>query len=219
MKTDFTIFVDQLRKALSNGLPGMEAQIQMAPKFREIIQLSRHEKSKAKQGSVLLLLYPVSSSRIYTVFIKRAKDGGSHSGQMALPGGKHDTDDHSFEHTALRETYEEIGIKPELISIIGRLSSLYIPVSNFWVLPVVGYLTDIPVFKINPTEVQKVIVVDINELICPENCLVKKINIHNVLVETPFFDVKGHHIWGATAMIVSEFLTILRNGNLYSSLQ
>lgn len=211
----FNQLIEKLRLELKKPLPGIEAQSKMAPAFR-ITDNYNPNPYDARKGSVLILLYPFKSY-VFLSFIRRAANGGSHSGQMALPGGKYDKEDGTLYNTALRETEEEIGIPPADVTIIGELTQLYIPPSNFAVLPVVGYITYRPDFNINPSEVQRIIEMDLADLCNPKNQLVEDVIINDVLLEAPFYNANGHHIWGATAMIISEFLEVVKATKLYEN--
>jgi 8-oxo-dGTP pyrophosphatase MutT (NUDIX family) len=196
-------YVIKLKKRFEKSLPGKDAQYRMAPSFR--IQ-SKENEVKSNAG-VMLLLYPVEGS-LTTVFMKRPKYTGAHSDQISFPGGKYHSNDDSIIHTALRETKEEFGIPEENIKILGSLTPLYIPVSKFKVYPFVGYIKNTPDFKIDPYEVEYLIETELDYLLLPS---IKKTEyqVHgNIHGQVPFFEVKDHKIWGATAMILNEFIEI-----------
>jgi 8-oxo-dGTP pyrophosphatase MutT (NUDIX family) len=117
----------------------------------------------------------------------------------------------NFEHAALRETWEELGIPPERIRIIGALTPLYIPPSNFCVYPVVG-VADVPLgFTPHPDEVTEVIEVPLRHLLSPDQVRRELWTIHGDKVDVPFYSFGRHKIWGATAMVLAEFLEILES--------
>lgn len=186
-------------------LPGQEAQMRMAPGVR----LPGKKRAVIKKAGVLILLYPIEQS-LYTVFIRRTKYLGIHSGQISLPGGKMEKTDSDIAVTALRETEEEIGINSSDIIIIGYLSQLLIPVSNSLVYPVVGFIPYRPVFKPDLNEVEGVIETPVDEFLQPEVVQNKIENIMSRKVHVPFYNISGNHIWGATAMIISEFTELLQ---------
>ena len=165
--------------------------------------------SNAKESSVLILLYPDADS-VKTVLILRNEYDGVHSGQVSFPGGRYEKHDHSLINTALREANEEIAIKPEDVRVIGKLSKLYIPPSNFNVLPVVGYSVKKPLFVCEEKEVQKVIEINIFDLFDKQFKKIKTINSRGRRIIAPAYEIEGVTIWGATAMIISEFLAICR---------
>jgi len=173
--------------------------------------LMRPGKSKlpVRDSGVLLLLYP-DKEQLFTVFMKRPEYGGPHSGQISFPGGKFEQGDVTLTNTALRESHEEIGIDPGTIVVLGTLTPLSIPVSNFKLLPVVGFLPEKPDFKMDPKEVVYLIEAEISFLTDP--CIVKRevLVLGDYSVEVPYYDIRGDHVWGATAMIMSEFLEVVR---------
>ena len=117
--------------------------------------------------------------------------------------------------TAQRETEEEVGVSRKSISMLGELTPLYIPVSNYMVYPFVGVCNTAPVFTVHPLEVKYLIEVDLNELLSDTNktTTMKHIKIRNQEMEVPCHDINGKIIWGATAMIISEFSEIIRRMN------
>lgn len=201
----FTEFIEKLENQLQKQLPGSLAQIKMSPKFR--VDFNFDNSRKARQSAVMLIFYP-EAKYPKLIFIKRKEDGKAHSGQIAFPGGKYEEADKNLKNTAIRETYEEIGVQVPEIQIIGKLTSLYIPVSNFDVYPFISYLNSKPDFIINNQEVERIIEIKIDELFHKTN-IDKKIFIRNKIeIEAPFFRANGDIIWGATAMILSELKEI-----------
>lgn len=162
-----------------------------------------------KKSGVLLLLYPHKGS-IYLVFIKRAEYKGIHSGQISFPGGISAVGDISLAHTALREAMEETGMPVRAAKIIGELTPMHIPISNTDVYPFVATCQRRPAFVHDPSEVQYLIETRIDDLLDPENSKTMIMLIVGKEVEVPYFDIQNHHIWGATAMILSEFLEVVR---------
>jgi 8-oxo-dGTP pyrophosphatase MutT (NUDIX family) len=157
---------------------------------------------------VLILLYPENRS-IHTVLMQRHNYEGVHGGQISLPGGKKEPSDDNLIQTAVREAFEETGVDPSKISVIGTLTPLFIPVSNIIVTPVVGWNKEKPVFKHQPEEVVFLIDVDLKTLLDPGIVKTKPIEIRGELIEVKYFDYEGNIIWGATAMILQELITIL----------
>jgi 8-oxo-dGTP pyrophosphatase MutT (NUDIX family) len=136
---------------------------------------------------------------------------GVHSGQISFPGGKVETTDKDFKATALRETFEEIGVKPEAIEIIGQLTDFYISPSNFLVKVFAGYTLQKPVFIPDKKEVQSILVVDIDEFYDSNNIAEKEFysTSRKTSVFAPCYLVNGMEIWGATAMMLRELLDVL----------
>lgn len=200
------MFLNNLEKRLVKDLPGLQAQMLMAPKNRPFLIAPENPVLAA----VLVLLFKRSEGW-YTVLIKRNEYDGPHSGQISLPGGRKEQSDRSLQETALRETEEELGIPSSHIRILGNLTPLHIPASNYLVHPFVGYYKEIPSWKPDLSEVNYVIEVGLNHLLDTGNMKLRKISSGKVIWEAPYYDVSGEQVWGATAMIMSEFLQIVRN--------
>jgi len=177
----------------------------MAPSFRP----ETEPKEPYAKAGVLLLLYPIQAD-LSLVLMKRPEYEGVHSAQISFPGGKFESSDPNLTFTALRETEEEVGVSPACVDVLGTLSSLYIPVSEIEVFPSVGYAAQRPDFKIDPKEVDHLIEVSLQTLINPGILKSKKISGDKYQGEIPYYDIHNHHVWGATAMILSEFLTIIQ---------
>jgi 8-oxo-dGTP pyrophosphatase MutT (NUDIX family) len=209
---DFERFVNLFKKRIKSPLPGEKAQLKMASTIRNKELNFKYDTSKAIHSSVLILFFPVGM-RIKTVFILRQTYDGVHSGQVSFPGGRLEKNDQSLIHTALREAGEEVNIKTSQVKIIGTLSELYIPPSNFLVLPVVGYTLKRPSFKPDKTEVAEVIEADISFLFDQNLKKEKVLDVRGYKIKAPYFDVNGHTIWGATAMILSELREVIESIN------
>lgn len=203
----FEQFVHNLKKALVTELPGKDFQYLMAPSGR----LPESSISEIQEAGVLLCMYP-DGNHINTIFIKRPAYQGHHGGQVSLPGGKRDETDDSLVHTALREAEEEVSLHS--VVVIGSLTPLFIPVSGFYVLPVVGYVNKIPTLIPEPGEVEYIIVASLKEIFVDTNRKCKAMTIQNENRNIPYYDVKNEHIWGATAMILSELEEILKRQKL-----
>ncbi|MEO9967878.1 MAG: CoA pyrophosphatase [Reichenbachiella sp.] len=206
-------FTTSLRKALEATSSGKEAQIEMAP-LPDIQQRFDRESAKnARQSAVMILLYK-EEEMINFPLIVRPQYPGVHSGQIALPGGKYEDTDQDLIYTALRETEEEIGVGLDQVEVLGQLSELYVPPSNFNILPVVGMISDRPNFVLQETEVDELIIANLPLLNDKERRKEKEMTFYNgTKVRVPYFDVQGKVVWGATAMILSEFATIINQIN------
>jgi 8-oxo-dGTP pyrophosphatase MutT (NUDIX family) len=199
----FKEYINSLKIALQKPLPGNEAQFKMAPNFRKDFPNS----GIPEKASVLLLLYPVDN-KPYIVFIKRTEYQGAHSNQISFPGGKYEDSDITIQTTAIRETQEELGNQLDGIEIIGCLSTLLIPVSGYEVHPFVGYLNYYPGWNPDPKEVSYLIETPVELINDPETKTVEIWNFEGIEREVPIYKIKNEKIWGATAMILSEFETI-----------
>jgi 8-oxo-dGTP pyrophosphatase MutT (NUDIX family) len=208
-------FAEKLKYELSKGLPGTGVQWEMAPKDR-ISEFPLAPGDNTLNASVLILLYPQNNS-VYTVFIQRQIYDGIHSGQISFPGGKKEPPDESVVQTAMREAKEEIGIDPSGISVIGTLTPLFIPASNIMVTPVIGWMSARPDFHLDFKEVKYLINADLKKLIEPSMVKIKPYEIRGRIIEVKYFDYENNMIWGATAMILQELLTVVKSANLFFS--
>jgi 8-oxo-dGTP pyrophosphatase MutT (NUDIX family) len=195
-----------LEQELQKPLPGIEAQLRMAPEMRRPINSDR----PLRDGGVMILVYP-HKCMWHTVFIKRTEYDGIHSGQVSFPGGIYEDHDITLVNTALRETQEETGLPVSMVTVIGQLTLLHIPVSNVNVHPFVGRVEYHPEFMPDPSEVQYLIEVSLDELLNEEHHKTSRMSVLGRDISVPYFDIQGNRIWGATAMILSEFLEVVKN--------
>jgi len=204
--------IEELKQKFSMPLPGALSHLKMSPIHRvEDFSGLNGMMPLAKKSAVLVLLFP-DQGQLKTVFIKRSEYDGVHSGQISFPGGQYESTDKSFEDTALRETNEEIGVASDKIQLIGQLTDFYIPPSNFLVKVFVGYSSQKPEYIPDKKEVQSVIEVNVEELYDKNNITQKEFysTSRKILVNAPTYIINGVEIWGATAMIVSELLDVLK---------
>lgn len=202
-------FIQDLEKRLYQDLPGPEFQNLMAPvgseKYREVSQ-------DHKIACVLALLFP-KNDEWHISLIERTSlhPDDKHAGQISFPGGKLDENDYSYEDCALRETYEEIGVPPDSIGILGHLTPLFVFVSNFLVHPFVGFTTEYPKFVKQDSEVHSIVEVPLSHFLKPKNKGKSDIVVREmVLKDTPYYDIYGHKLWGATAMMISEMEHVVK---------
>ncbi|ELR71596.1 NUDIX hydrolase [Fulvivirga imtechensis AK7] len=202
-------FVKNLEGRLKRPLPGAEAQKLMMP-VESINSRFDLNQNNARLGGVLILFYP-SDGEIYLPLTQRHDYGGTHGGQVSFPGGKWEEGDLDLEHTALRETSEEIGVNMSDIAVIGRLTDLYIPPSNFRVTPVVGFTEKKPQFNIDPYEVKELVETPLSLLVKKSTVKRKDILVRgSYSLNAPFFDIAGKTVWGATAMMLSELVEVVK---------
>jgi 8-oxo-dGTP pyrophosphatase MutT (NUDIX family) len=191
-------------------LPGRDAQYEMAASHRGQKNFKFTFNGEPKESSVMILMFRKNGDIIFPL-IERAPYDGVHSGQMGLPGGKIEAHDENRIATALRETNEEIGVDVSGIDIMGTLSELYVQASNYHVVPVVGLLSFVPEYKPDPEEVSEVVECSLTELLDPANRMMKDLVIRGkYTIQAPYFNVKGKVVWGATAMILNELVTIIK---------
>ena len=207
----FNDFIRYLEQQFREPLPGFRAQIRMSSLTRIHQLVNFFQPGDAVQSSVLILLYP-REEEIGLVLTLRREYKGVHSGQISLPGGKYEDNDESLIFTALREAKEEIGINPNLVQVIGQLTPLYVPPSNFLVTPVVGFTATRPLFVADPSEVARIIEISIRELTDESVVKSRKIKLSmGMNLKVPCFLINGNVIWGATGMILSEFKEMLKS--------
>ena len=163
----------------------------------------------ARKAAVMALLDEKKSGWEITFIKRQAHPKDMHSGQISFPGGGLEKIDKSYEECALRETYEEIGVPPANIDIIGSLTSLYVFASNNLVYPFVGYLKEPVEFVQDDTEVEKIISVPLNHFFMPETIKTRELTVRgHRLNNVPYYDINGQVLWGATAMMMAEFLSL-----------
>ncbi len=207
IRTDFSAFIETLKKKMRQPLPGFSAQRIMVPPTRKDFQPEKP--GQAKQSAVLVLFYPCNSETCF-ILIERAQYEGVHSGQIALPGGQADPGDMDLKHTALREAQEETGINPQKVEVVGQLTKLFIPPSGFDVYPFVGYTTEKPDFRPDHTETKAILEIKLKEFLTPSCRTVRTIHHRTGKeIEVPCFFLHNKIVWGATAMILSELLTVI----------
>jgi 8-oxo-dGTP pyrophosphatase MutT (NUDIX family) len=204
------IFFNDLKLRLRQPLPGLKAQNEMAASSRGKTTINFNFEDDPRESSVLIVLFEKNGEILFPL-IQRPQYTGVHSGQIGLPGGKVEDHDKDRVDTALRETEEEIGVKASDIQILGRLTELYVQASHYNVMPVVGYLPYIPNYDPDPEEVSRIVEGRIQDLTRDDKRKVKELLIREKYhIIAPYFDIKHEIVWGATAMILSEFSSILK---------
>ncbi|RLT44916.1 MAG: CoA pyrophosphatase [Chloroflexi bacterium] len=201
-------FIAGLRQRLADPLPGLNAHRRMSPVPRAGTEPGYVPPIPPRRGGVLLLFYP-HNNVLHLPLILRPTYDGVHSGQVSFPGGGQEAMDASLTATALREAYEEVGIPPDAVEIVGHLSKLYIEPSNFEVYPTVGWMAQRPAFRIDPNEVARLLEVPFADFQKPANRYEEMWNLRGRQVRVPFFQIEGQTVWGATAMIVSELMAVI----------
>ncbi len=159
----------------------------------------------------MAVFYPGDEKETKFVLILRKTYKGVHSNQVGFPGGRVEVNDRDLEHTALRETEEEVGIPQQEVEVVRGLSRLYIPPSNFWVHPFMGIMKKTPILVPQEDEVEAVLEINLKDFMS-DSCLTKEIlsTSYAKEIEVPAFILSGHVVWGATAMMLSEMKDILK---------
>ncbi len=204
------IFKEKLREELKRELPGKSSHLRLAPKER-ISGIERQvQSSNPKKSSVLLLLFN-EDEELKILLILRSVYDGAHSGQISFPGGQYELKDKNSEYTALRETYEEVGVCVENNQILGQLSSMYIPPSNFLVEAFVAFVPELKDLVLDAKEVQKAFKIPISSLLKDDVIQEKTVSSRNkIAINAPCFYIDGLKIWGATAMILNELIDVIK---------
>ena len=190
----------------------MEAQHKLAPLLRiqELASTDISSKKPNKAG-VMALFYPNKDEVTNLVLILRKTYKGVHSNQVGFPGGRVENFDKNLKHTALRETEEEVGIPKKDVEVIKKLTKLYIPPSNFWVHPYVGVMSKTPNLIPQESEVEKILEIDLEDFMDEKNLISQQLNTSYAKnIQVPAFQLNGHVVWGATAMMLSELKDLLK---------
>lgn len=201
---------DLLRKIKSAALPGENAHGVFSPPYRPVFTYEEVLKNNPKFAAVNIALYLKNNEWHFPLIQRTINEHDRHSGQISLPGGKREETDQDFAETAIRETSEEIGIDQHYIRIIREMSSIYIPHSNFYVYPYISYTSRNPAFVLQQTEAVEVIEFPvISFLNLPDTPEIMALPSAGGK-EVPVINFNGYIIWGATAMILSEFSQLLK---------
>ncbi len=197
-----------LEQKLNLPLPGRTAHLKMAGRL-PLYQKELSPPDNVRVAGVLVHLYQKDNDW-YLTLMERT-DHGPHSGQISFPGGGVEENDKNLTATALREAQEEVGISPQDVTILGHLTPLHIPVSNSIAHPTVGYSKQAPLYSPDPKEVKSVIEAPLSHFFLPENLKARDMTVGNgfLLKQVPYFDINGHVVWGATAMMLSEFFELV----------
>lgn len=206
MTRPFEQTIEMLRRRLSSELPGPQAQIKMAPARAAAAERLKVEGRDCREAGVLALLYPRKDEPHLLLTVRRAHLT-QHAGQISFPGGRRESDEALLE-TALRETQEEVGLDPVQIEVIGALTPLYIPPSDYCVYPFLGFTEAEPDLIPHDLEVERIEHVPLRSFLEKANLREEDWTIRGERLRVPFFHVEGLTIWGATAMMISEIVAL-----------
>ena len=198
-------------------LPGKEAHLKLAPEHRvSSLTIEQTPPANARESAVLVVLTPKKVQNVLVqnilewsvLLIKRNTYHGTHSGQIAFPGGKCEEYDADHIATACREAFEEVGVKRDEVNILGHLTKLYVPPSNFTIYPVLAIDKGIQEFRLEPREVTEFMQIPL-KMFDPKNAeRCRVLGGPNEWVYAPGYVIDGNIIWGATAMILSELYEV-----------
>ena len=207
----FSDFLNYVPKIAKENLIGEEAHQKMSPPERlAFVDKIDPATFNPRKAAVLMLFYP-KKSETHLVLILRNAYPGVHSSQIGFPGGKVEVFDTSMEATALRETHEEIGIAPNQISIVKAFSELYIPPSNFTVLPFLGYSQEELIFTPDPREVFGIIELSLADFLDENNFTTQIMETSYMKeIELPVFKFDKNIVWGATGMMLNELKEVIK---------
>jgi len=196
-----------LRLRLAETLPGVQAQLRFAPSPLRPGWRAGHYPPDSRTAAGLILLYPRDNDVAVPLTV-RASGLARHAGQISLPGGATDPGE-TLSEAALREASEEIGVDPSTVRVLGELTPVHVLVSGFTLHPIVGVTDERPNFVAAPDEVDEILEVSLDHLRDASNIGRDTRVREGVAVEYPYFDLLGHQFWGATAMILGEFICLL----------
>ena len=204
-------FEELIPKIEKSSLPGIDSQFKLAPSIRKKLGKSINlSERNPKIAAVLSLLFPDTTGEMLMVFMLRKTYKGVHSNQIGFPGGKVEEEDNNLEATALRETYEEIGVSSTEITVLKELTDVYIPPSNFLVKPFLGILKKRPEYILEEKEVERLIEIPLKSILSDKFIASQVITTSYAKeIEVPIFKFDDEVIWGATAMMLSEIKDLI----------
>lgn len=200
------------QKLKTSPLPGLQSHLKLAPAQR-ISEIAGYPANGivAKKSAVMILLFE-ENEQMKVIFIRRSIYVGLHAGQIAFPGGRFEESDIDVEITALREMEEEIGIPRNKIEVLGQLTDIYVPPSNFLISIFVGFIKGKPIYNPDKREVAEIIEISLTDFF-QENIIHDKdflIPSTTHTVRAPYYKVGNIELWGASAMVMTEFIDVLK---------
>ncbi|WP_299527237.1 CoA pyrophosphatase [uncultured Lutibacter sp.] len=207
---NFNHFINSISKLKENPVGGLEAQFKLAPKLRLRYSNEKIEALNPKKAAVVALFYPNTIGEVCFLLTLRADYEGTHSAQISFPGGKFEKNDNSLKNTALRETFEEVGIPLNDITIFKQMTDVFIPPSNFLVTPFLGCLNHVPTFTKN-YEVEEIITISVKDLLDESSISTTILSTTYAKdMKVPCFMLNNYVVWGATAMMLNEIKELLK---------
>lgn len=209
MVSSFAALIAQVADRLDGPLPGHDAHRRMAPRYPARTADLSTDQRDCREAGVLITLLPYEGAPAVVLTVRR-DHLPDHAGQISFPGGQREGEE-SLRDTALREAQEEIGLSPASVQVRGALTPLYIPPSNFCVHPFVGTVETTASLRPTDDEVRRVLRVPLAHLLAPSTRQIETRRLAGTDVEVPYYDASGHTVWGATAMMLAEFLAVVRD--------
>ncbi|MFK7050729.1 CoA pyrophosphatase [Flavobacterium columnare] len=208
---EFSNFLKYIPKIAKETLPAIKSHSKMIPPERiKLLEGLNIENILSRKAAVMMLFYPKNHLTHLALIVRNAYPG-VHSSQIAFPGGKVEPFDKNLSETALRETFEEIGVSKDQIEVIRSFTKVYIPPSNYLVSPFLGICHEEIIFKPNPEEVSDIIELPLQHFLNDDNIIHLNMNTSYANeIEVPAFKIDGYIIWGATAMMMSELKDIIK---------
>lgn len=207
---EFKHFKNNIINLQKNTIGGIDAQFSLAPKLRLRYSEKKINSLNPKKAAVISLFYPNNKGEACFLLTLRASYKGTHSAQISFPGGKFNHNDETLKNTALRETFEEVGIPIKKISVFKQMTDVFIPPSNFLVTPFLGYLEYVPSFTKNH-EVKELISISIKDLLNDSSISTTKLSTSYAKnIDVPCFILNNYTVWGATAMMLNEIKGLLK---------
>jgi 8-oxo-dGTP pyrophosphatase MutT (NUDIX family) len=197
-----------LQERFAGTLPGIEAQLRFAPSPPRSGWQAGQFPDDARMAAGLVLLYPREEGVAVPLTV-RASGLARHAGQISLPGGAVDPGE-TLAQAALREASEEIGVDPASVRVLGELTPVHVLVSGFTLHPVVGITRQRPPFVAAPGEVDEILEIALEDLRDASRIRRGVRTREGIAIEYPYFDLLGHQVWGATAMVLGEFISLLQ---------
>ena len=208
----FSEFEIQIVNVAKMELPGEQFHLKMAP-IERLLELKRKARDldSAKKAAVLVLFYPSAQGETQLILILRKTYKGVHSAQVGFPRGKLEPEDANMQAAALREAEDEVGVPRDRPKVLKELTEIYIPPSNFFVQPYLAMVDHRPDFVKQDEEVEALIEVPLAELMNLDNRITQRLmTSYAVEIDVPAFQLQGHVVWGATAMMLNEVHEIVR---------
>ncbi len=200
-------FIERLQFRLHGALPGLAAWQAMMPQGRTLEIPPGQEPTE----SAVLVIFMEIGGELNLLLIRRSQDGRIHGGQIGFPGGRAEPSDSDYWFTALREAQEEVGIQPDFVQFMGKLTPIYIPHSNFRVHPYVSYSTIYQLFKRQQEEVDEILLIPFIKFLSKQNIREALFHTLHGPISAPCFEIENIRIWGATAMILNELIYLSKD--------